>query len=110
MKKICNLNSICKMAKNTNRYIKCTKYTLNNKKHLLKRTIYKSSVSAGSNLIVETNKHDPKIIDSNELWHHTCMYINEAIASYVLSSVIFLSIDMCKEFIRCNKEECKIDE
>ena len=96
---------IKKFKKNTKEFLSCSKYVLNNRSTLFKKSIIQSSLSATSDIILEVKLDNHNDFMTFDYIH----FFDNYLATYILSSIIFFIYDSVEEFRKCSNSECTLD-
>lgn len=95
-----------KIKSTATKYIKCSKYTLNRRCNLLKKSTFKSSVALTVDLIIDIELDSGSdFMDFNYI-----SFIDHYLTAYVLTNIAFFTLDSISEFKKCSDEECSDEE
>ncbi len=94
-----------RLRQNTFKYLTCSRQVLDKRRILYKRSFVQSSVGVTSDIIVENvlNKN------SDFMTFDYIHYMDNYIATYILSSIIFFIFDSIEEFKECSEDICNIE-
>jgi len=93
-----------RVATTTNRYVRCSRFIVDKRRSLLKKSFIQSSISLTASLIVDVETDCAHTL----LNYNYISFIDNYLATYALTNIAFFALDSITEFRNCSDEECEL--